>query len=207
MSFSSDVSDFFKKNGSDFGSSSAEANHIITSKYSVSPPRGAEEIFSGDLKPGKIYLFDYVTDTKLGGKRNYINLMPIAVYSEYKKDTSGEIIDFFIDLTVTPPKNRMEILSEIYEKNSSIIASNKKDPNKTQEPLDLRYSTIKGYLQKSGFNISYTGFKRKGLRNIRLIEYPDWSILPYVTTSKIIGDSVSEIYRKYQSKLNSGTII
>lgn len=207
MNLSLNVSEFFEKNGADFGLASFEANRIIGSKYSSNPPRGAKEIFDGQLKSGKIYIFDYVTSSEIGKDRNYINLMPIGIYSESKRTNTGEVIDFFIDLVVTPPKNRMEILLGISEKNEEIIRANQKDPSLPQANLDIRFSTIKGYLGKTGFQFSYTGFKKSGLRNLRIVEYQDWPILPYVTTNRLRGDSISEIYRKYRSKLNSGNVI
>lgn len=176
-----------------------KANIDFNSKYGPSSSGGKEK-FEGKLIPGKIYLFDYFTETEISKKNSFINYRPLSMFCE-TKDSNGELIDFFIDFNVIPSDYKNTILERIYLAFKGDIEYNMEEDGKN--PIDVRYSSIKNLLSGTGFEFAYTGFRRSFMRNIRIIDYKDWGMVAFTTSNKIKGDPVNEIYRKYRAKMNS----
>jgi hypothetical protein len=197
------IEEYSKKNGKKSESDiTGIANSDFRSKYIPTGTEPIEEKFSGAFIPGKIYVFDYFTETKISSSNKFIDYNPIALFCETNV-VNGDSIDFFIDINVIPMEYRNQIIDRIYSAYEAEIKNNIKNITGPQKPLDVRYGTIKNLLGRTGFEFAYSGFKRKYMRNVRVIDYKDWPMVLYLNINKIKGDSINEIYRRYRAKMNS----
>jgi len=208
MKLADQILEYKENNGRSIPIVASAALSDFSKRYSNSSRETPEETFTGNFIPGKIYTFDYNTDTKISKSVPFINKMPIVIYcspGEIKKN--GGQIEYFIDLGVTPQYYRAEILTRIYDQYGFIIENNIKNIKGIQKILDLRYKNLKVILRRTGFETSYTGFKREYMKNIRIIDYSDWRLLPYLNIPSIVGQDLNGIYRKYRMKLNPDSTI
>jgi len=204
MNFDDRILEYKLENGRSVEKVMKNTENLFRKKYSRGKSEAPKETFNGNLIPGKVYIFDYFTDSKLSNKIEYINHMPLGLYcGAGKKLKDGTKIEFFIDFIVTPHLYRAEILKKVFEYYQEVIDKNSNQITSNQIPLDLRPKTIKKLLGGTGYSVSYTGFKRKFFRNIEVIDYSDWEAIPYINLDSVIGLRISEIYKKYQMKLKA----
>lgn len=203
MNFHDRILKYREDKGKSIGIVMDNSNSLFDSKYSRNSTINTSMKFNGTLMPGNIYTFDYLTDSKIGGRIKYINRVPVGIYCN-KGDSllDGNRIEHFIDFMAVPHQYRAEILKRIYNQYFDIIENNKNVPMEDQEPIDLRNKTLKNLLINTGYVNAYVGFKQKFIKNIKIIENTDWEMIPYLNRNTIIGKEINEIYNEYKSKLN-----
>ncbi len=166
--------------------------------------RGGEIRYNGIFVPGIIYFFNYNTDVKINEKIKFINRNPLVLYISSEK-IGQDVILKTIDLTITPPEQRLQILQNFWDKFSDIIESNRKRASKGEMPEDIRLTSkdLSRLFKNTGYNFSFTGFKLNFVEGVKPVDYDDWHKLPYLKYSLIQGISVNEIYNDYRLKLKS----
>lgn len=163
---------------------------------------GSSYKYNGTLFPGNLYFFSYQTDSKLSDKVQFINRNPLIFYISAER-VGQETIVKGIDLTITPPEQRVEIIQRIAEKFQGEIGEGEKSTQKGGSPVQIRLDSkdLSGLLSGTGYNFSVTGFKMKFMSDIKWIDYSDWSKIPFLKYSLVQGISINEIYSNYRSKL------
>lgn len=191
----------YRKESPSISGLSAKTDTFFLKKYGRKEKGGTLQ-FNGSLIPGNIYFFSYETDSKVSEKIKFVNRNPLILYISSER-VGNETIVKSIDLTITPPEKRLEILQNFWNQFSSIIQSNERmvgrgmDP----EPIRLESKDLIKLFSGTGYNFSFTGFKYKYMTDIKVIDYSDWCKLPYLKYSFILGPSINEIYNDYRSKL------
>ena len=125
--------------------------------------------------PGNVYFFNYDTDTELSQKVQYINRNPLILYISSER-IGKDIIVKSIDLTLTPPEQRLEILQNFWDKFQPTMEANQKRVAKGETPEEI-------------------------MKNIKWVDYADWCKLPFVKYTSVQGLPINEIYTNYRSKL------
>jgi|688.fasta_scaffold34545_3 hypothetical protein len=170
-----------------------------------------KEYFKNDKKflpqpisiiPGKIYYFNYSTDSKITKERKFIDRFPVILCTDFF-ETGGFKIMKGIDLVTTPMKYRMEIISRIFDSFEQTIKDNgiSESEGGIASPLNLKDSELNKILGDTGYKSSLFGFKTSFIKNAGSIIYKDWSKLPYLTVNLVEGLNISGIYSEYESKL------
>jgi hypothetical protein len=170
-----------------------------------------KEYFKNDKKflpqpisiiPGKIYYFNYSTDSKITKERKFIDRFPVILCTDFF-ETGGFKIMKGIDLVTTPMKYRMEIISRIFDSFEQTIRDNgiSESEGGIVSPLNLKDSELNKILGGTGYKSSLFGFKTSFIKNAGSIIYKDWSKLPYLTVNLVEGLNISGIYSEYESKL------
>lgn len=195
----------YRKQASSIGGLSAITDTFFLEKYGVRGTGGSLK-FDGVLVPGNVYFFTYETDSKPSDKISFIDRNPLILYISSEK-IGNEIVIKSIDLTITPPENRLEILKNFWDKFSQTIELNSKETSKGRKPSEIRLSSkdLPQLFQNTGYNLSFTGFKYKFMKDIKFVDYSDWAKLPYLKYSSIQGIPINEIYSNYRSKLKDTT--
>lgn len=197
-SFRDQISEYLSTSQS-VSSLSSKTDALIIEKYS---PKGSggKEIFSGKFIPGKIYVSKYNTNTKINEKIRWINRFPFFFFLSEEK-IGDEIIIKAIDLNITPPEYRAQILEKIYEQFYQTIKQNLRDPKSLQQEILLKSADLQILLKDTGYNFSITGFKKRFFSDLKIIDYEDWHKLVYLGASSIDGQPINSIYNDYKSKL------
>lgn len=177
---------------------SADSNSVFLKKYGPGGP-GGKISFDGSYLPGKIYIADYSTKTKPSKDHPFIDRNPLFLYLKSDKSQNGEIL-ICLDLNIIPPDYRGEVILKIWNQFIPIIKSNEQGPG--QEPITNLYNSLRTILSGTGWQNSLTGFKKDFIQNVKIVDYTDWVRIPYVSSTKIEGLSISTIYNDYRSKLN-----
>ena len=191
----------YRKEAPSVSSLSNKTDLFFLEKYGKGG-KGGKISYNGILYPGSIYFFSYNTDSKITEKNKFINRNPLVLYISSEK-VGQEIIIKCIDLTTTPPEQRVQILQSMYEKFSSVLENNeKKSQNgESPDPILLTSKDLPQIFKGTGYNFSFVGFKFKFAEQIKPIDYEDWHKLPYLKYTLIQGISINEIYNDYRSKL------
>ena len=191
----------YRKEASSVSSLATKTDLYFLEKYGSGGPGGALK-FSGTMIPGNVYFFNYDTDTQLSEKVQFINRNPLILYISAEK-IGKDIIIKSIDLTVTPPEQRLEILKNFWDKFQPTIEANQKGAAKGESPTEIRLTSkdLPLLFQNTGYSISFTGFKFQFMKNIKFIDYPDWCKLPFLKYTSVQGIPINEIYTNYRSKL------
>lgn len=179
----------------------AKTDVYFLDKYGVRG-EGSSYKYNGTLIPGNIYFFTYETDSKLSDKVKFINRSPLIFYISAEK-VGQETVIKCIDLTITPPEQRAEIIQRIGQKFQSVIDSGAKSVEKGGNPAEIRLSSkdLSSLLSGTGYNFSVVGLKIGFMSEIKWVDYSDWCKLPFLKYSFIQGTSINEIYSDYRSKL------
>jgi hypothetical protein len=170
-----------------------------------------KEYFKNDKKflsqpisiiPGKIYYFNYSTDSKITKERKFIDRFPVILCTDFFESGGFKIIKG-IDLVTTPMKYRIEIMSRISDSFEQEIKDNDISESKggIPSPLNLKDPELNKILEGTGYKSSLFGFKTSFIKNAGSIIYKDWSRLPYLSVNLIEGLRLSGIYSEYESKL------
>jgi hypothetical protein len=193
----------YRKESPSVSSLSTKTDLFFLGKYGNSG-EGGEIKFNGTFFPGCIYFFNYATDSKLTEKIKFINRNPLFLYLSSER-IGQDVILKGIDLTITPPDQRLQIIESFVDYFSKEIKSNEIKTINGESPDPIRASgkEISNLLEGTGYNFSFVGFKFKFLREVKFVDYDDWHKLPYLKYSLIQGITINEIYNNYRSKLNS----
>ena len=192
----------YRKTESSIPALSNKTDIYFLDKYGVDK-KGGDFKYTGILIPGNIYFFAYPTNTVLSEKVKFINRNPLVLYISSER-VGEEIIVKTIDLTLTPPEQRLEILQQFWGKFQSNIEYNKKKISEGGSPDEIRLTSkdLPSLFKGTGYTGSFTGFKFKFMIDIKGIDYSDWHKLPYLKYTQVQGIPVNEIYNNYRSKLN-----
>lgn len=180
---------------------STKTDLYFLDKYGLSG-KGSSYKYNGTLIPGNIYFFSYETDSQISDKVKFINRSPLIFYISSER-VGQETIVKSIDLTITPPEQRAEIIQRIATKFNSLIDSGEKSIEKGGAPSEIRLSSsnLQTLLSGTGYNFSVKGFKIGFMKSIKWVDYSDWCKLPFLKYSFIQGTPINEIYSNYRSKL------
>jgi hypothetical protein len=170
-------------------------------KYGTDGP-GGEYTENRILIPGGIYFFKYSTNLRVDEKVKYINRNPLIFYLSSER-VGENIIIKSIDLTLTPPEQRLEILKTIWEKFQPEIEENQKKIKRGESPNPIRIKSgdLQTLLRETGYKSSFCGFNYRFMSEIKWIDYSDWHKLPFLKYTLVQGLSVGEIYNNYRSKI------
>jgi hypothetical protein len=192
----------YRKEASSVASLSTKTDLYFLEKYGNNG-EGGKIKYSGILVPGSIYFFGYNTDVRPDEKVKFVDRNPLILYISSEK-VGQDIIVKAIDLTITPPEQRLEILQKYWDQFKGTLENNEKSSLKGNppEPIRLTSKDLPRLFEGTGYNFAFRGFKIKFMENIKLVDYDDWYKLPYLKYSLIQGMSINEIYSDYRSKLN-----
>lgn len=193
----------YRKDAPSISSLSTKTDLFFLDKYGSTKKGGKIEI-SNVLFPGTILFFTYNTGSKINEKVKFINRNPLFLYLSSEKIGQDTIIKG-IDLTITPPEQRLQILERFVEKFSPQIKENEKKVNNGESPNPIRVPSddISKLFSGTGYKFSACAMSVKFMSEVKFIDYDDWHKLPYLKYSLIQGVSINEIYNEYRSKLNS----
>jgi hypothetical protein len=180
---------------------SSKTNDFFVKKYSIDG-NGGNEKFSGNFIPGKIYVGKYNTDSKISEKIKWINRYPLFYFISEEK-IGNEIIIKAIDLNITPPENRGQILEKIHQYFYQTIKENSLQPKSPQKEILLKSKDLEILLEGTGYKFSVTGFKKRNFSDLKVVDYEDWHKLVYLNISSVDGEAINTIYNNYRSKLNN----
>jgi len=192
----------YRKSATSVSSLSTSTDLYFLEKYGVDG-KGAEYKFDGTLIPGSIYFFSYETNSELSDKSPFINRNPLILYISSEK-IGEDIVVKSIDLTTTPPEQRLEILQKFWDQFQPSIEEGikKTETGNAPNPIRIDSKSISRLFSGTGYSSSSVGFKYRFMKNIKWIDYSDWYKLPFLKYSSIQGLSINEIYTNYRSKLN-----
>lgn len=201
MEFSEQIIQYRKETTS-VASLSTKTDLYFLDKYG-SGGSGSSLKFTGTMIPGNVYFFTYETNTQLSERVQFINRNPLILYVSSERIGKDTIIKS-IDLTLTPPEQRLEILQNFWDKFQPVIESNQKKILKGKSPDEIRLTSkdLPELFKGTGYSSSFTGFKFQFMKGIKFIDYSDWSKLPFLKYTFVQGIPVNEIYNNYRSKLN-----
>ena len=191
----------YRKSAPSVSSLSIDTDLYFLEKYGTDG-KGAKYKFDGTLIPGNIYFFSYDTNTELSDKVPFINRNPLILYLSSEK-IGEDIVVKSIDLTVTPPEQRLEIIQNFWNQFKSSIEEGIKKTEEGNAPNSIRVDSksIPRLFEGTGYSSSFVGFKYKFMRNVKWVDYSDWAKLPFLKYSSVQGLSINEIYTNYRSKL------
>ena len=191
----------YRKEAPSVASLSTKTDLYFLEKYGSGGPGGSLK-FTGTMIPGNVYFFNYDTDTQLSQKVQYINRNPLILYISSEKIGKDTIIKS-IDLTVTPPDQRLEILQYFWDKFQPTMEANQKRVSKGEPPEEIRLTSkdLPLLFKDTGYSASFTGFKFQFMKNIKWVDYSDWCKLPFLKYTFVQGIPINEIYTNYRSKL------
>jgi hypothetical protein len=191
----------YRKSAPSVSSLSIDTDLYFLEKYGTDG-KGAKYKFDGTLIPGNIYFFSYDTNTELSDKVPFINRNPLILYLSSEK-IGEDIVVKSIDLTVTPPEQRLEIVQNFWNQFKSSIEEGIKKTEEGNAPNSVRVDSksIPRLFEGTGYSSSFVGFKYKFMRNVKWVDYSDWAKLPFLKYSSVQGLSINEIYTNYRSKL------
>jgi len=201
MNLKEQIIEYRKESGSLSGLSTKTDLYFLE-KYGVNSPKKDGYNYDGVLVPGNIYFFTYETDSRISEKVKFINRNPLILYISSEK-IGDDIVVKSIDLSITPPDKRIDILQSFSDKFSSTLDRNQKETSKGGRPEEIRLSSkeLPSLFAGSGYNYSFTGFKFRFFKDIKFVDYSDWNKIPFLKYTSIQGMSVNEIYTDYRSKL------
>lgn len=201
MNFSEQVIEY-RKSASSVSSLSTNTDLYFLEKYGVNG-KGGDYKFDGTLIPGNIYFFTYNTNAEVSERVPFIDRNPLILYLSSEK-VGEDIVIKSIDLTVTPPDQRLSILQKFSDQFKSSIDEGMSRVQRKGTPSTIRIGSkdIPLLFRGTGYNTSFTGFKYKFMEDIKWIDYSDWAKLPFLKYSSVQGLSINEIYSNYRSKLN-----
>ena len=159
--------------------------------------------FKPPFVPGEIYSFNYQTDSKITEKRPFIDRMPLVICTDVFETKESGLILKGIDIITVPLRTRVDILGKIYDNFTEQLKNNDATYSKGGErtPINLKDKVLTNLLRNTGYTKSLFGFKTGFAKDIKIIDFSDWSKVPYLTVNFIEGLNVQEIYKQYQSKL------
>ncbi len=178
-------------------------NDLFLNKYFYPKSQGGDKKFSLPFIPGQIYSFYYATSSEVNEKRKFIDRNPILLCTDYFSLADGGYILKGIDLIVTPPKRRVDILAKLFDNYHNVLTRNQElyERGGNLTPIALKDSFLERIFSNSGYKNSLFGFKLPSIRDVNLIPLEDWFKLPYLSESLVEGLQTPGIYSEYESKL------
>lgn len=161
---------------------------------------------SKKLIPGKIYTFVY--DPLYKDVLSYYDKRPILLLHSVKKAKTDNDIISGINLNFLPEKVKVTLLNQFYVLFKSEI--DKDIDNIWENKLSFIMKAItlfKNWLQTKrifekhpniNFSFAYRNYIISRMDELKLIEYDDWEILPFLESKEIIGASLIDIYNSYK---------
>ena len=192
----------YRNSATSVSSLATDTDLYFLGKYGVDG-KGTSYKFDGTLIPGNIYFFSYDTNMELSDKVPFINRNPLILYLSSEK-VGDDIVVKSIDLTITPPEQRLDILQKFWNQFQPSIEEGIKKTEAGNAPSTIRIESksIPRLFGGTGYSSSFVGFKYRFMKNVKWVSYLDWAKLPFLKYSSIQGLSVNEIYTNYRSKLN-----
>ena len=129
----------YRKEAPSVASLATKTDIYFLDKYGSGGPGGSLK-FTGTMIPGNVYFFNYDTDTELSQKVQYINRNPLILYISSER-IGKDIIVKSIDLTLTPPEQRLEILQNFWDKFQPTMEANQKRVAKGESPEEIRLTS------------------------------------------------------------------
>lgn len=147
--------------------------------------------------PGNIYTFAYSPSLSISDKVEYTNRYPLVLYLNSEKK-GLDIVLKCVDLSVTPPSNRVDILGRYYDHFYPLI----EESIKSGSPIKNRItgSDVKSLFGGTGYEKSVHGFLWKGIEGLKKVKYDDWDKLPFLKYTFIEGKDVNDIYSDYKKR-------
>lgn len=191
----------YRKDSPSVSSLSTKTDLFFLEKYG-NQGEGGKFKYNGILYPGSIYFFGYNTESKITDKVKFIDRNPLVLCISSEK-VGQEIVIKCIDLTITPPEQRVQILQNFWDKFFPVLESNEKKTTKGEspDPIFLNSKDLPRIFEGTGYKNSFTGFKFKFMDQIKFVDYEDWHKLPYLKYTLVQGTPINEIYSDYRSKL------
>ena len=171
------------------------------------------KLINGDISkivPGKIYTYMY--DPKYKDVLSFYDTRPIifAEKIELNKNTNNVILSG-INFNFIPPIYKVAMLSKFYELFKVEI---EKDESNLWEDKFIIIGRIIAFLKhwlskklliNSNPNLNF-GFANRNyiitrIKNLRVIDYDDWELIPFLISREIIGKTLPEIYTEYYQSL------
>jgi hypothetical protein len=147
--------------------------------------------------PGNIYTFSYSPSLSISESVEYLNRYPLVLYLNSEKK-GLDIVLKCIDLSVTPPSNRIDILGRYYDSFYPMI----EESMRSGSPIKNRMvgKDVRNIFNGTGYEKSVHGFLWKGIEGLKKIKYEDWSKVPFLKYTFIEGKDVNEIYSDYKKR-------
>jgi len=199
--------DYLHENKS-FMNAVKDSYEMYLDKYAkmTGPDQPEEKFDTKVLVPGKIYSFLYKTNEKPDPKkRPVIDRRPIFL-SMGMVLQDRIVLETGIDLMMIPPKVRPIFLDRVWHFFKSTIKENEEnlsDGKKGRKALKLNYAVASKIFDKLGWQMAYTGFDRKKMGNIAIIDYDDWVALVPLYTRGLQGTPVQKIYENYMKRMTN----
>lgn len=187
-------------------------NKYIKNKSEDNPFKLKESAISKQSKkiiPGKIYTFTY--DPLYKDSLAYYDTRPIVLLQSTSVAGTGNNLVSGINLNFLPEKIKISILDQFFRLFKKEI---QKDEEKIWEnKLSYIIGAINFFTQwlqtkliferhpNVNFSFAYRNYITDRMSNLRIIEYDDWAILPFLESKEIVGASLYEIYTEYMNTL------
>lgn len=155
--------------------------------------------------PGKIYTYQYDPKTKLD--LDYYDIRPLMLsLGHYKLKNGKGILEIGINLHFLPPDAIQKIMMLTWkvfqyklEKNFEYLMKE----NYTQVPLPLYQNAQKIYemVGKTNYKFAIRHYLPNRMKDVQIVEYTDWKIVPLLETKWIIGASKAQIFELYNQDI------
>lgn len=164
------------------------------------------------LLAGKIYTFEYTPINK--DILSYYDKRPIMfLQSTYQNLNTGNVLASGINFNFLPEKIKVAILEQFYRTFQKEIKKN--EENIWEEKLILLSSFFKFLMnwlktkllfeRYSNINLSFAfrNYIIDNIKKVKIIEYDDWEIVPFILPQAIVGESLEKIYKQYFKSLKN----
>lgn len=183
--------------------------NYLVNQTSMNLPEKKNNIF---LIPGKIYTFGYnplTPEEKLLKQCPAFSFRPINFIIGQRITKAGHIVPYGIQLSMIPPRIRIQILDQIIRVfNSQIINPSLiqiKAGNQPTRTLPVNWEMMTKMLENSGFEYCIRSYRYEAFTTMpQIISYADWSkictfTIPFIKTANLMG--IRSVYMSYYSNL------
>lgn len=211
----------YKQKRKNYAKSKVNATSKFISKYIKNNEE--EDVFMLDenkllngkinkILPGKIYTYMY--DPKYKDALSFYDTRPIVFVQgiTYNKNTKNLLITG-VNLNFIPPPYVVAILSQFYELFKNEIEENESDlwQNKITKIARLigflrdwlAAKQIFNAVPHINFEFAFRQYIVTRIQNLRVIDYDDWELIPFLEPQEIIGTSLDIIYNSYVLSLKN----
>jgi hypothetical protein len=116
------------------------------------------------------------------------------------------VLETGIDLMLVPMQVRPVLLDRVWQYFHTTIEQNEKnleENRKGRKAPHLNYAVASKIFNKLGWQMAYTGFDRKKMSKITIVDYNDWPAMVPLYTKGIQGKPVKEIYNNYIKRMTN----
>lgn len=150
---------------------------------------------------GKIYTFLYF-DPKYKEELDFYNAVPVGIFIGHNKSSGHPM---FLALQFIPPQIRIQVLDKIVKYNKGHIEKSLKYIRKSglsQRQLNTKYSDLKTFLTKSGFEFAIRSYIVGRIQSRpRIITFWDWWRLGTFSGQFMMKQHIITIYNSYKRQL------